>query len=272
MSDQTDKLINLIKPFGLSEPEAKIYLFLLEEGSQTALTLSRELKMGRTRIYRLLDKLKEKQLILFEVEERGLKFEATHPSKLQHLVVEKKLEAHKLEKILPDVLFQLENNILKEKKKSKVVYYNGVEGLKQVNYNITKADKILRVFEVGHMEEFMPFDFAEKIRQEMVNNQIVTKDLTNKKTLTDFTQVNELIAKYDKFSYISPKKLKIQFETLIYNDVYATYSYQNQEIFCVEIYNQELAAMQKQLFDFIWDQARPLVYTSKFGAAKLVGK
>jgi len=58
---------------------------------------------------------------------------------------------------------------------------------------------------------------------------------------------------------------------LIYNDVYATYFYKSNKIFCIEIHNQELAAMQKQLFDFIWEEAEIMEFIDERGGARVRG-
>lgn len=267
MSDQTDNLLNLVKPYGLSEEEGRIYLFLLEKGFSTALLLSRQLHMGRTKIYRLLDKLKNKQLAEFKIDECGMKFGATNPQKFQQLVIKREQEVSGLKQSLPALLQQLGNLATNLSPKSKVLYYEGTAGLRQVSYNIIRAKGLLRVFEMEHLSDFLSAEFAEEVRRELVNNKILTHDLTNKKSFPGFTNVVDMISTYNKFRYINPKKLKINFEVLIYNDVYATYTYKEKNIFCVEIYNKELAQMQKQIFDYIWEQAKPMKFTDKQGAS-----
>ena len=59
----------------------------------------------------------------------------------------------------------------------------------------------------------------------------------------------------------------MDFEVLMYNDTYAMYSYENNEIFGVEIINPKLAAMQKQIFDFMWRHSRRMKMVSEGGAA-----
>jgi sugar-specific transcriptional regulator TrmB len=270
MSEQTDNYINLLKPFGLSNNEANIYLYLLQKSYTTALQISKVLNISRTKVYRLLDKLQEKQLVQFKLDDRGMKFGATNPEKLTQIIIEKQQEIEKLKKTLPSLLPHL-NNLTSQvsNKNSKVLYYKGIKGLKQVSWNALKANKILRVFEVEHISDFLPLEFAENFRKEQVKKKITTRDLTNKNKRKAFTKITELIQNYNQFRYISPDKLKINFETLIYNNIYATYTYKDNEVFCVEIYNQNLADMQKQLFDFIWNNAQPMIYTDKFGTAKL---
>ena len=64
--------------------------------------------------------------------------------------------------------------------------------------------------------------------------------------------------------------MKIKFEVLIYNDVYVMYRYKGKEVFCVEIYNQELADMQRQLFRYMWKKARRFKVLNKEGKAELL--
>lgn len=273
MSDQADNYLNLVKPYGLSEEEGSIYLHLLEHGFATALTLSRQLHLARTKVYRLLDKLIAKQLVEQKLDGRGLQFGATSPQKFHQIVEEKQQQLKALKNSLPKLVTQLQQLIPQNTLESKVLYYEGVEGLKQVSYNITHAKDVVRVFEMEHLSDFVPVEFAERVRRELVEKQIHVRDLTNKSSFPGYTDVTDLIEKLAESRYISPEKLKINFEVLIYNDIYATYTYgpnaSDDEIFCVEIHNAQLAAMQKQIFDFIWEQAQPMKFLDKRGAATI---
>ncbi len=269
MSDQTDNITNMLKPYGLSEEEAKIYIFLLESGVCTALTISRELHIGRTKVYRILDKLKNKLLVEEYIKERGAEFGATDPTKFKQLLIEKELEVTGLKQSLPDVLQSLTKLSTKAQKSSKVLYYQGVEGLKQVSWNALRAKKCIRVYEVEHISDFLPADFSEVFRGEQVKRKITTKDLTNKSSFSGFTDVSELISHYSEFRYIPKNDLNIKFEALIYNDVYTTYTYKGEEVFCVEIHNAELADMQKQIFDFVWKRAKKMRFMDDRGGAKV---
>ncbi len=269
MSEPTDT-VSLLKFFDLSEEEGKLYLILLAHGFLPVLTVSRLSKIPRTKTYRLLEKLQKLQLVETKLDSRGMKFGASHPSQFNQLLSQKRHQLDLLQQTLPNLIAQLNSQILPHSTSaSKVLYYQGLEGLKQVSYNITKADKLLRVYEMEHLSDFLPADFSEDIRQKLVDHQITTLDLTNKTHFGNFTKVTEMIQKYSQYRFISPKNMTINFEVLIYNDVYATYTYKSDPIFCVEIHNAQLAAMQKQIFDFIWSTATPLKFTSTSGAAKI---
>lgn len=270
MSLKTDNIHNLLIPYGMSADESRLYIFLLQNPRSSALAISKQLHLGRTKIYRLLDKLKTINLVEFILESKGLRFSATHPNILEQLVNAKEQEVAALQKSLPSLLSQLNQlTNLNMNTQSKVVVYEGVEGLKQVSWNSLQANKTLRVFEKEHISDFLPLDFAEKFREEQVKRQISTLDLSNKSSFAGFTQVKELVKNYSHFRYIDPLKLKIDFEVLLYNDVYATYTYHESEIFCVEIHNSQLAMMQKQLFDFVWHEAKPMKFISDQGATEI---
>src|SRR3989344_1596791 len=118
MSIQTDNLSNLVKPYGLSEAESNVYLFLLQHGFATALELSRKLHIGRTKVYRLLDLLKGKQLVEYQLQERGMLFGATHPSKFEQLITQREQAVSALKQSLPQLIEQL-TGVSGQRKKSK---------------------------------------------------------------------------------------------------------------------------------------------------------
>lgn len=255
--------------FGFDAEEINLLLVLLKSGPQSVAQLSKLLDQGRNIVYRLVDQLIEKQVVEQQLGSRGTVYAVKPAKQFKQLLLEKQAEVDTIEKKMPDLINQIES-LRQTAPDSRVVYYEGIEGLKQVSYNITRAQDVVRVFEVEHLSEFIPSDYAEKLRQEYVDNKIHMRDLTNKPQMDDYTEVTELIQNYSELRYIDPKLLKIDFEVLIYNDVYATYTFTDEKIFCVEIYHQHLAQMQKQIFDFIWNQATPMKYISNKGSAKVI--
>lgn len=269
MSDQSDTLISQLTKFGLGREEAEIYLLLLKDSSLSALAISREIKIARTKVYRLLDKLIVRGLVRQKLDERGLKFEAVSHTHLETLLIQKEQEVDVLRDTLPHLVRQLETVAAQGRTKSKVLYYTGVEGLEQVTWNCLKARDTLRIYEVAaSMSVFIDEDLAEKIRQEFTDRQIKIRQLTNISHLKPFTRVPGHV-KLWQVRYIDPAKLNLKFEVLIYNDVFAMYQFTGGEQFCVEVYNENLAAMQKQLFDFIWNQARKMKILNDRGEAIL---
>lgn len=270
MSEQTDNYVKLLTPFGLNELEAEIYLLLVRKGVLSALQISREIHAARTRVYRILDKLIEKKMVTVNLDDMGKKFEANSYQELEILLVQKEAEVARLKQSLPETFNQLAQLWGKAETSSKVLYYKGKDGLAQVTWNSLRASDLLRIYEVEQdMSAFLDEKFSEKVRQELVDRQITTHQLTNKKRIEPHTKVAELPRKFWQVRYLDPKKLGMQFECLIYNDVFALYNFKGEDQFCVEIYNDKLATMQKQIFDFVWKNSKPMRIIGEEGEAIL---
>ena len=270
MSEQTDNLLSRLQLLGLSEEEARIYLLLVGKGSLSALQVSREIHLARTKVYRILDNLIAKKLVTVQLGDWGKKFSANSYRELELLVKEKEYEAQKLKAELPLLFQQMGELWGSGQARSKVKYYSNTDGLEQVTWNSLNAKEPLRIYEVEQdMSVFLDPGFSEKIREELVFNKITTLQLTNKKHIEPYTKIAELVKKFWEVCYLAPKELEIKFEVLIYNDVVAMYNFKGEDKFCVEIYNENLAQMQKQLFDFVWEKARKMKIIGEHGEAKV---
>lgn len=160
-------------------------------------------------------------------------------------------------KFLPDLLNDFPNFVPPDSR-SRVVNYSGIDGLKQVTVNSLKAKGELLLFEIENMGSFLNVGLSEEVRKGFIKNKIHVKELMNQSNQPAWTNVEEFVTKFWDCRYIDPSILKMDVELLIYNDVVAIYNYKDKNIFCVEIYNQKLANMQRQIFNFMWHYAQKL--------------
>ncbi len=259
MSGQTDNLASLLEPFGLTTEEAKIYLVLLEQGKLSALEISRKLHSGRTKVYRILDKLIAFELVANEYDEVGFKFVASPPEKLSFFIARQEGEIAALKKSLPELQARLAQLAGSKQPGSKVLYYQGLRGLSQVNWNVLETKGELLTYEVETADLYLPHEEAERLRQEIVKQKIYTRTITNLTEFEPFTQVRALMDVYTHTRRVDQSVLLIKADVFIYNDVYTLCHYlQDGDVFCVEMHNQILANMQRQLFEVLWQQAKPL--------------
>lgn len=268
MSTSPDNLQKSLQNFGLSIDESKVYIHLIKFDLLTPLKISRDLKIARTKVYRLLESLSNKGFVSQRLDGYGAKYSAESFEKLKLIVTQKEAELSSLKTTLNPLLNQLEQISAKAQSSSRIVHYKGIEGLKQVTWNSTKAKSLLRIYEIEDMDAFLDHDFSEKARIEFVKQGVNVKQLTNHKKLDEMTQITEHIKMWD-VKYIDPKIFEIKFEVLVYNNVYCMYSFLDEQIFCVEIYNESLANMQKQIFDFMWQKAKPMKKLNQNGRVEL---
>lgn len=269
MSEKADSILSHLSQYGLSEEEGIVYLEIVSGRGDTALKIAKLTKLARTKVYRILDTLIAKKFIITRVGERGMRFVATPPDQLEFLVADREYELSKLKKSLPILQSQLTELSAEPTETSQVRYYHGIDGLKQVTYNSLRAKGELLTYELSTMNAFMDQDKAEKLRERFVENKVHIKTLTNVTKMSAWTNVAEMVDKYWEIRRLDPKDKPFQFEILIYNDIYCMYKYTGSEIFCVEIKNAELAQMQRTLFYYLWDMAKPLKVIDEHGAAKL---
>jgi len=268
MSDQTDILTRTLARFGLTGEESRIYLHLLEKGPSSALKISREIHMARTKVYRLLDKIERQGLVTKKFDTMGLKFSASPYSQLELLVAQKQSDVDALRQAMPAIFTQLAGLMGKQDHQSKVHYHHGIDGLKHVTWNSLRANT-LRIYEVSEsMTAFLPQEFSEKVREEFGRRKTKILQLTNLTHIASHTMVEDTVRHWN-VRHIPTKELTIASEVLIYNDITTIYHYQRNDIFCVEIENADLARMQTQLFEFIWRHATPMKKIGKRGEARL---
>lgn len=117
------------------------------------------------------------------------------------------------------------------------------------------------------MSAFLDKNFSEWVRRELVKEKIKTYQLTNFKKIKKFTKVKKNVTEFWEVKYLNPQEVPIEFEVMIYNNIYCMYSFMHNDVFCVEIHNPHLAKMQKQLFEFIWKRAVPMKKLDAYGTA-----
>ena len=64
-----EKLINILTEFGLSEYEAKIFIYLGKYGTKTAPEIKNSLEIPRSETYGILTRLQNKSLIIASFEQ-----------------------------------------------------------------------------------------------------------------------------------------------------------------------------------------------------------
>jgi sugar-specific transcriptional regulator TrmB len=117
---------------GLTEPQAKTYLALLDLGSATPPEISEKTNEKRSNTYKLLDKLCEMGLASKEEVNKKLTYFPNSPAALEQLVSDRLSEAshqqRKLKASLPSLLEQYH----KKTERPGVRYFQGKEGIREI--------------------------------------------------------------------------------------------------------------------------------------------
>lgn len=247
--------------FGLTDKQIQVYLALLGKGSVTPLELSRQTNINRSTAYRILDSLVKLGLVEELIDQKTSLFTAQSPAKLHVLLTQREAEIDTLKATLPTLIQDLSvTSDIGSSSQTKVVYFRDRSGLQQLLWNTLQAKG--EVVGYGYLDwnECLGKKFAEKLRVEYIQKPLKSREIVNSEAmgpLKNFTDHAEAYSKVYQMRGIQRSKLIINHDTYIYDSVFAFSHFIKGELFGVEIHNAEIAHTQKQMFDLLWNIAKP---------------
>lgn len=261
MSDDSTKIRGYFTRLGFKPEVADIYAALYKGGPQTLSQLARSSGVERTHIYRLLDPLRESNLV--EVESRykhGL-YRAAPITNLRILLGRKEEELRDL---------QLEQNTIEQllarpshpSAPTGVQFYEGLEGVKQMLWN--QLGGTSENLSILHMiqQVYTGLSFFENFAR--VSNE---RGLQFRSVVGD-TFIQSLKVWYDRHSnerlrdwqgrVIANSTFPIAYNTIIYDDIVGYYNWKDNKGFGIEIHSADIANSQRRFFELLWKEAAPL--------------
>lgn len=152
-----------LERIGLTKGEAKVYLALLRLGESTAGPIVDEAKITRSKIYDILERLKQKGLVSYITKDSTKQFIASNPKNILKYLEEKEkeinLEKQRFQKIIPD----LENHYKKAIEKGIAEVFLGIKGMQNAfNVIINEFESKERYYAFGaskgeNIEEIQKF-------------------------------------------------------------------------------------------------------------------
>ncbi len=255
---------NTIKEFlnklGLNTEEVMLYSALTEKGALSILQLSRTTGINRTKVYRIIEKLHQIGLVEEIIDEHKKLIRTAGIDKLELLVREEEAQAKKLREVFPSISNILSGNPVLHQPGTKVLFYRGKEGVRQQVWNTLKTKGELLGYSYRPLEELIG-EYYRKWYEEWIKRNLKMRDIYSDSYIEGKKSAKQKIDSLDFKShniisrYIPSKILDISHQMDIYNDVVSIYHWYDGEIFGVEIYNEKVASMQKQLFEIVWKMA-----------------
>lgn len=242
------EIVPILKQIGLTDKEVKIYLTLLELGPGSVRSLAEKSGINRGTTYDILKNLKESGLVSYYHKATKQYFIAEDPKKL-HSAVDQKLQnlkevKDKVSQIIPN----LKSLYDKAGGKPVVKYYEGHQGIKTILSDVLEtmdhlSEKEYLVFSSSTIKNNLYKAFPNFTKQR-INKRIKVKVIAvgHGGTSAEYAEIKSLSKKEGSPTYI-----------IIYNHKVAMISLSvNNEPRGIIVEDQALAATQKQLFNFIW--------------------
>ena len=263
--DKTDKTQTAVRAYfkklGLDAEIADIYLALHSHGSQSISALARNSKVERTRIYRLIDQLNESNLIEIEAQSKRGIIKAAPIANLRILINQRQEELKNLQDELELIEQTLARNSLSNPA-TRVQFYHGPEGIRQMLWNKLHAKTGIVGYGYRILEESTGKKSMEDWSDEFQKRQLTQRLLFNDDFVDSWLEAKPGAATKRKvkgvdYRFIDPKLYKVSYSCDIYDDLVAYYHWNDNEIYGIEIYNQDIADSQRQMFELLWPQSRP---------------
>ena len=254
---EATSLEHYLSRLGLDAGAARAYLALHSLGPSSALQLAKATKQSRTQTYRHLEALQANGLASAEQLSYGTLFRALPLENIEATLAEREAETTSLRadlKTMTETLHQLAGAA---GPKATTQHYYGLAGLKQVNWNLTKAKEEYRVFEAAHLSQHLDAAFARRCRERFIERQLTSYDLTNA-TEIKAASIEPFAPSRTFYRRLEPQLLAINFEVYIYNDVVTLLDYAKEHAQALEIHHPLLHQMMRQLFEAMWRLAEPL--------------
>jgi hypothetical protein len=260
MQPEVPAIQNYFAKLGLEPEIAMLYLALHTYGPQSISELSRNSGVERTRIYRLIDKLMDSNLIEVESHYKKGIIKAAPIANINILISQREQELKSLQDELSLIEQLLARNTLSSPA-TRVQFYTGAAGIKQMYWNETKAKGEVLAFLHENMQLRTDSRFFERWAQQcneknMHFRGIITDSFIASQKLWYTHHTNDRLKNWQA-RYINQDTFAITHGTIVYDNVVGYFNWKDDEVFGIEIYNSQIAHTQRQLFELLWQQAQP---------------
>ncbi len=241
------EVTKVLKKYGLSDHETKVYIALLRLVEASAYTTAENADLPRTSTYTALETLKNKGLVNSSLRNNVRYYTPENPKILLDVLEEKKKE---ITEILPD----LSNLINTAKVLPTVKLYKGKEGYIRARNEMLenfKKNKIKHILVISSPMDFNLFpkyfpNWIEERKKLGVSAKTFLR--YDAKSDTHF-QMNELDLRETKFL---PANFEFDGTMNIYGNKIALFALKENELNSIIIDSPVLAKMLQQFFNFTW--------------------
>jgi len=247
---EATNLIQILGNFGLDEKEAAVYLASLELGPASVQRLAAKSRIKRTTLYLIAELLKGKGLLSGVRSRRGLVYVPIQPDRLMGILETRKAA---IQDALPELMALTKGH----ETKPSVRFYEGKEGILVILNDAISgqdgemlflgsySDIMLLASQAYYQKIFMPT---------RIRNNIFMRGLVIKEPRAIAIHSRDTEAKRE-LRFLPPGTGFITSQYIYQNKI--AYLSPKKEAMGLIVESGDLAAMERQKFELIWDACRP---------------
>src|SRR3972149_11303476 len=229
---QNEIINKFLRSLVFDTEEITVYIKLLELSLTTPLKLSKATQVNRTKVYRIIEKLNKMGIIEIVIDERGINVKPASVYHLELLMKEREAQNNFLRESFPTVANIFNQIYNSAQPDTRVVFYRGSEGIKQMVWNVVTGTKKEAVgYTYRRLEEITGAKFGSKWREERVARKLLFRDIysdeylsSTEKLMRERSDIMNYSLKNFQSKYIPAQVLNINYQSDIYGDVVNFYS------------------------------------------------
>lgn len=237
---------NILTKYGFSEHEAIIYLTLLKHTETTAFVLAKQTTIARATVYRVLDSLKNQNVVSSWKKNNIAYFTAESPRRLVKILEEK---TEMINSILPEII----NMRGLDKFIPSARIYEGKEGLKIVWDDILDTAEVKGFKEIHAISHLGILNYLPKYFPNWLNRReklgVFSYLIT---TQTSELSNPSLQSNHLRETRVLPSDSPIKGTIDIYGDKIAFFSLKDDQIYSIILESSAIAEVLRQFFVSTW--------------------
>ncbi|MFH1521594.1 MAG: helix-turn-helix domain-containing protein [archaeon] len=233
----------MLKKFGLTSAEEKVYLALIPLGSSSASEIIKKTQLHRTTVYDVLERLIGKGFAGYIIQNKTKYYSATDPSKFLDIALEEKQQAEEKQKLAKEIFKKVKSIKEETQVKSIAQIFVGTKGQKTVMNDIIEEGKDFILFGAeGKFSEDLPA-YTEQWANWRTKKNIKAKIIIGKNSQAPIWKMNQI--KFISKEYQSPAV------TFVYGNKVAIFIHEN-PILIILIESKKLAKSYRSYFNLLW--------------------
>lgn len=242
----------VLKSLGLNENEIKVYLTCLSLGQALVSTIARKCGLKRTSAYPIIEKLAKKGFLACFTKSHANYYSAIDPEilldKCKNNLHQAKEDLDKMEKLLP-VLNNLRGDL---RSKTKLHFYEGLEGLKAMYEDVINDNQVLYGIIAGYLA-------CPKVRKYLdeyyIPKRAEQSDRKSKIIVLNTNEAKKYISNYrHERMFLDPTELNLEVTYHIYGNKVGFYSIKDENnLQGVLIESEAIAKTMLSIFLTLWN-------------------
>ncbi|NLC31311.1 MAG: hypothetical protein GX765_04655 [Candidatus Moranbacteria bacterium] len=248
----------IFSQIGLTEQEAIIYEIMLELGRARAKEIYQKSPFKRGLVYKLLDNLIEKHLIL-RIDKPGKVsiFQIEHPERIGALAEAQERKFRHYRKNVENLMPELISNYNLAFNKPGIKFYEGLEGMRKVLEDTLKSKTEIYLFlnknSLEQEEVFRELNKKYKIKREKVGIKkkiirVGTKKIKKEESARNYASITEI-------RYFQKKMPDFKASVQIYDNKISYQIIDKDQIISIIIEDKNIFELNKIWFEDMWEKS-----------------